>query len=522
MYGNQDGTACVAPDGQDLYVELANAIGKLSAVFTAQPDPDVVALQVESEESPDGEKIRADEGTKNFTYAVKDNDIYFCENGWLMKQDLTGVKAERVKGLCGIRVALMNVIAVQSRESGYQYNELETAQKKLNDIYDVFVKKHGYINDKPNIAVFANDDQSPLLRSIEDLNSDNTTYSKAPIFTKATIKSYRQPTHAETAKEALEISLNMKLKVDLAYMAFLYEKSENEIITELGERIYLNPQSYYGNPNEGWETAEEYLSGDVVAKLDYARLKAIDNEMFTRNVTALQDVQPVKLLPSDIDFRIGSPWIPIEYYRQFMYETFETPEHLKPANYGNASRIELEYLEFTDTWRISNKGWDSGSIKANQTYGTKRINGYEIYESSLNMQSVTIRDPVEYTDANGERRTKYVVNANETMIARSKQQQLKETFASWLFNDKDRAEVLLTMYNDRFNRIRPREYDGSHLNFDGMSEERELRKHQKDVIARIVYHGTCLMAHEVGAGKTAAMIAGGMDMKNMGVIKKPI
>ncbi|MCL2816632.1 MAG: N-6 DNA methylase, partial [Oscillospiraceae bacterium] len=355
MYGNEDGTACIAPEGQDLYAELEKTIGRMPAVFTAQPDPGTVALQAESDDLSDGkERIRADEGTKNYTYVIKDSGIYFCEKGWLTKHELKGIKAERVNGLCGIRSALLDVIGVQSGE--YQYNELEAAQKKLNTVYDAFIKKYGYINDKSNSAVFNNDDQYPLLRSIEDLNDDNATYSKAPIFTRATIKSYRQPTHAESAKEALEISLNMKLRVDLAYMAYLYEKSEDEIIEELGGRIYLNPQNYYGNPHEGWETAEEYLSGDVAAKLDYARLKATDNEIFTRNVTALQEVQPPKLLPSDIDFRIGSPWIPVEYYRQFMYETFETPNSLKPDRYSSSGRIELSYLEYTDTWRISNKG----------------------------------------------------------------------------------------------------------------------------------------------------------------------
>jgi N12 class adenine-specific DNA methylase len=299
-------------------------------------------------------------------------------------------------------------------------------------------------------------------------------------------------------------------------------KPKDEIIKELGDRIYLNPQNYYGNPHEGWEIAEEYLSGDVVSKWEYAQLKATDNEMFARNVTALLEVQPEKLLPSDIDFRIGSPWIPIEYYRQFMYETFETPNYRKPDNYGSSGRIELEYLEYTDAWRISGKSTSHESVKAYQTYGTKRANAYEIYEDCLNMQAMTIRDPVLYYDASGKQQKKYVVNPNETMIARSKQQQIKETFGTWLFADKDRAETLLHIYNERFNRIRPREYDGSHLRFNGMNEERELRKYQKDVIARIIYNGTCLMAHEVGAGKTASMIAAGMYMKNMGVIKKPI
>jgi len=522
MYGKQDGTACIAPEGQDLYAELETAIGKLSAVFTAQPDPEITTLHLESGESPDEKKIEADEGTKNYTYVVKDDGIFFCEGGYLIPQVFKGIKAERVKGLCEIRSALLDVVDVQSRE--YQYNELEAAQKKLNEVYDAFVDKYGYINEKANSLVFNNDDQYPLLRSIEDLNNDKRTYSKAPIFTRATIKSYRQPTHAENAKEALEISLNMKLKVDLAYMAYLYEKSEDEIIKEIGDRIYLNPQNYYGNPHEGWETAEEYLSGDVVSKLEYAKLKALDNEMFARNVTALEEVQPVKLLPSDIDFRIGSPWIPIEYFRQFMYETFETPAYLTPTDYtdSNSGRIELEYLEYTDVWRISNKLASHESLKAYQEFGTDRANAYEIYEDCLNMQSTTIRDPVKYRDDNGREQTKYVVNANDTMIARSKQQLIKEQFGTWLFADKDRAEILLNIYNERFNRIRPREYDGTHLYFDGMSEERELRQHQMNVAARIIYHGTCLMAHEVGAGKTAAMIAAGMYMKNMGVIKKPI
>ena len=520
MYGNQDGIACIAPEGQDLYAELDRAIHNMMATFTAQPDPEVTALHIESEDAPDEEKIKADEGMKNYTYVVKGDDIFYNENGYLLKQPFSKVKATRIKGLCEIRGALLDVIAVQSRE--YEYAELESAQKKLNDVYDAFVQKHGYINDKANRILFNNDDQYPLLRSIEDLNDDKVTYSKAPIFTKATIKSYRQPTHADTAKEALEISLNIKQKVNLPYMAYLYEKSEDEVIAELGDRIFLNPQNYYGNPHEGWETAEEYLSGDVVSKLDYAKLKAADNDLFARNVTALQDVQPAKLLPADIDFRIGSPWIPVEYYRQFMYETFETPFSLRPNDYTGNDRIELEYLEYTDIWRIANKRAHHESIKAQQTYGTKRVNGYEIYEDCLNMQAVTVRDPMKYYDGAGREQTKYVVNPNETMIARSKQQQIKEAFETWLFADKNRAEVLLTLYNERFNRIRPREYDGSHLRFNGLSEEREFRPYQKNVIARIIYHGTCLMAHEVGAGKTASMIAAGMYMKNMGLIKKPI
>lgn len=492
MYGREDGTACIAPAGQDLYAELDRAIGKLSAAFTAEPDKPVVksAQNVETTSDEEENRIEAPEGTKNCTYVIQDNSIFYCENGWLVPQDIKGKKAERIKGLCEVKTALQAVVAVQSRE--YQYNELEAAQKKLNEVYDSFVPKNGYINSKANIAAFSDDDQFALLRSIEDLNDDKETYSKAPIFTRATIKSYRRPTHADSAKEALEISLNMKMKVDLAYMSSLYEKSEDEIITELGERSYLNPQKYYGNPYEGWETAEEYLSGDVAAKLAYARLKAEENPIFERNVAALQDVQPPMLMPSDINFRIGSPWIPKEYFAQFMYETFDTPSYL-------TNSIEIEYLEYTTQWRIGGKNQDH-SIKVDQTYGTGRVNAYEIYEDCLNLQSTTVRDPKPYTDANGKDQVRYVINATETMIARAKQQQIKEAFANWLFRDKDRTEILLKIYNETFNTIRPREYDGAHLVFPNLNEERDLRPHQKNVAARIIYSGTCLMAHEVGAG----------------------
>lgn len=519
MYGREDGTACIAPAGQDLYAELDRVLhdskfSRLMGIFSAEPDKPAVKTTHADELISDEKNnwMKASEGIKNCTYVIQGDMIYYCENGWLIPQDIKGKKAERIKGLCGVKVALQAVVAVQSRE--YEYSELEAAQKKLNEAYDSFVSKYGYINSKPNITAFFDDDQLPLLRSIEDMNDDKETYSKAPIFTRATIKSYTQPTYAGSAKEALEISLNMKMKVDLAYMSSLYGQSEEEIISELGERIYLNPQKYYGSPYEGWEMAEEYLSGEVSAKLSYARLKAEENPIFERNVSALLTVQPPLLMPSDISFRIGSPWIPKDYFAQFMYETFDTPYYYK-------NTVELDYLEYTTQWRISGKTQDR-SIKVNQTYGTGRVNAYEIYEDCLNLQSTTVRDPKPYIDDNGREHIRYVVNASETMIARSKQQQIKEAFANWLFRDKNRTEILLKIYNDTFNTIRPREYDGSHLIFPNMNEERELRMHQKNVAARIIYSGSCLMAHEVGAGKTAAMIAAGMYMKNIGAVKKPI
>ncbi|WP_338053615.1 Eco57I restriction-modification methylase domain-containing protein [Pseudobacteroides cellulosolvens] len=511
MYGNEDGTACIATDGQDLYEELNKAINKLKATFYAEAD-----IPVEEVVEPENESIEIDAttGTKNYTYVVMEDKIYYCEHNKLIPQDYTGKRADRIKGLCEIREALLEVIDVQTRE--YVPSELKDAQNKLNDIYDSFVKECGFINDKANIAVFSDDDQFPLLRSIEDQSHDKKTWTKAPIFYKATIKSYRLPQHAQTAKEALEISLNVKMKIDLSYMEALTNKSADTLIEELGDRIYLNPQKYYGNYYEGWELNEEYLSGQVKDKLLYAKMKAEEYpELFSRNVKALESVQPQKLLPGEIDFRIGSPWIPIEYYRQFMHETFGTPYYLKDA-------IDMEYMEFTTQWRVLNKTRDSSSVKVNNTYGTKRVNAYQIFEDCLNLQSTTVRDPVPYIDANGKDQIKYVINANETMIARAKQNQIKEAFAGWLFNEKDRAEILLKIYNDKFNTIRPRVYDGSHLVFPGMSDEIKLRPHQMNFAARVIYSGTGLAGHVVGAGKTAALIASGMYQKSIGAIKKPM
>ena len=519
MYGRDDGTACIAPEGQNLYVELDRAIGNLHAEFTAEADRPAEETE-EADET--AEYADAPEGTKNCTYVIQDGRIFYCENKKLIPQDYTGKKAERIKGLCEVRIALLNVIAVQTRE--YEYRELEQAQAKLNEVYDRFVRKDGAINSTGNILAFSDDDQFPLLRSIEDERKDKSGWDKSAVFYKATIKSYRRPDHADTAEEALQISLNEKMKVDLPYMARLTGREPEQLIGELGDRIYLNPQKYYGNDLEGWELAEEYLSGHVRDKLLYARQKAEEYpELFTRNVQALEAAQPAWLGPGDIHVQIGAPWIPIEYYRQFMYETFDTPASLQVDEYAEDShRIDVEYLEYTTTWRISNKSSDEESVKVNQTYGTKRVNAYKIFEDSLNLQSTTVRDPVPYVDKNGKDQIRYVVNTNETMIARAKQNQIKEEFTSWLWRDTERQDALLKIYNERFNTVKPREYDGSHLVFQGMSSEEKLRPHQLNFAARVIYSGTGLAAHEVGAGKTAALIAAGMYMKQNGTIRKPI
>ena len=519
MYGNEDGTACIAPEGFDLYEHLSDAVESLYARFSAEPDVEPIE-EAEEEQPTDYED--APEGTRNFTFVVKDGEIYYCEKNKLIPQPYTGMKAARIKGLCEIRTALLEVISIQSRE--YDPLDLRKAQDKLNQVYDRFTAKYGAINSKGNILAFSDDDQFPLLRSIEDERKDKSGWDKSAIFHKATIRPFREVNHADTAEDALHICLNRKLRVDLSYMSFLTGKGPHELVTELGDRIYLNPQKYYGNPDEGWELAEEYLSGHVRDKLLYARQKAAEEpELFTRNVEALEAVQPEPLTPADIEVNLGAIWVPVEYYRQFMYETFQTSGYSKVIDGGdNRYRIDIEYFPYTTTWRISNKNSESDSVTVNQTLGTSRKNAYEILEDCLNMQSTTVRDRQEYTNDRGDKAVRYVINPKETMIARAKQQQIQEAFASWVWREPERRDALLKLYNDTFNTVRPREYDGSHLVIPGMNSEMKLRKHQLDFVARVIYTGTGLAAHEVGAGKTAALIAAGMYLKNLGAIHKAV
>lgn len=519
MYGNEDGTACIAPEDFDLNQHLTQAVDSLYARFTAEPDEEIEADEPEESNT---EYEDAPAGTKNFTYVVRNGEIFFCEKDKLIPQPYTGMKAERIKGLCEIRTALLEVINIQSHE--YDPVDLQKVQDTLNQVYDRFVAKYGAINSKGNILAFSDDDQFPLLRSIEDERKDKTGWDKSAIFTKATIRPFRQVNHADTAEDALQICLNHKLRVDLPYMSFLTGKAPQELVQELDTRIYLNPQKYYGNPLEGWELAEEYLSGHVRDKLLYARQKAAEEpELFARNVEALEEVQPEPLTPADIEVNMGAIWVPIEYYRQFMYETFQTSGYEKVIEGGdNRHRIDIEYFSYTTTWRVTNKSAEPDSVMVNQTFGTKRKNAYEIFEDCLNMQSTTVRDRQEYINEKGNKSVKYVINAQETMIARAKQQQIQEAFASWVWKEPERRDTLLRIYNETFNTVRPREFDGSHLVFPGMNAEMKLRKHQLDFAARVIYTGTGLAAHEVGAGKTAALIAAGMYLKNLGAIHKAV
>lgn len=505
--------ACVLDNDKDLYSLLDSAIQNIQGEFSAKED-EVESKKVEED---DLSFSNAPADAKNFTFIVQNNKIFYVENGKLIPREFNRKTEERIKGLCQVREALVDVIKIQT--GNYSTDELEQLQKVLNERYDAFVSKYGYINDSVNKKAFQEDDQLPLLSSIENLNKDKT-YSKAAIFYKATIRPKTVKTIASSAKEALEMAMNYKGTVDLEYMSKAYKTEPEKIIEELGDLIYLNPEKYTGNPLKGWELRDEYLSGNVYDKLQYAKQKAEEYpDLFLRNVSALEDVQPPRLLPGDIHFRIGSSWIPHKYYQQFMYEIFETSSYNRM---GSHPLISLQYVEFTNTWKVKGKQYEPSSVKVNSVYGTSKKNAYEIFEDCLNLKDTTVRDPEEYTDEEGNRKIRYVVNAKETMIARSKQQDIQQAFQDWLFKEPNRREELLDIYNNTFNTIRPRKYDGSYLSFPGMNEEMELRPHQKNVVARILSTGNALIAHEVGAGKTAAMIAAGMKMKQIGAIKKPM
>ncbi len=462
-----------------------------------------------------------------FTYQLVNSSIYYVEKDSLEKKDITGKAAERIKGMVQIKEALLEVINIQENE--YDPQELHDAQQTLNQVYDDFVAKNGFINDRANQLAFHADDQLPLLRSIETPEKGTNDYKKAMIFSEATIRPALESVNVTNAEEALIYSLNKTGQVDLKLMQDVYSCSEEKLIKELGQRIFFEPETAVISSNElpeilpgEWVTREAYLSGDVKSKLAFARIVArTQPEKFGRNVDALEDVQPTDLNPSEIQYSIGSTWIPLETYEAFMYDCFET-------SYGNRRSednrycIEIEYSKVTSKWSIQGKRREPNSIRANKTFGSDRMNGYEIMEDCLNLQTSTVYDTVREYDGRGDMVEKRVVNPKETMIVRGKQQQLQEKFSTWLFAERDRSVRLGRLYNDRFNRIVPQKFDGSYLDFPNMSKELTLRPHQRNVVARIVQKKTALMAHEVGAGKTAAMIASGMFLKRIGTVQKPI
>ena len=442
---------------------------------------------------------------------VDEGKIYYRENSRMTPVDCSATAENRIKGMIRIRDSVRTLLEMQTED--YPDSDIKAEQEKLNRLYDEFTKKYGLINSRANASAFSQDSSYSLLSALEVLNDNGELERKADLFTKRTIKPHTPVTSVDTASEALAVSMGEKAAVDMAYMCALTGKTEQEIFADLKGVIFLNPLYGYGDSLEPkYLMADEYLSGNVREKLALARKSAeLYPEDYTVNVEALEKVQPKDLSASEIFVQLGSTWVPEEIVQQFMFEFLDTPRWA----YWN---IKVHYSKFTSEWNVEGKSYDRGNVKANSTYGTPRINAYRIIEETLNLKDVRIYDYVE--DAEGKK--KAVLNKKETAIAQAKQELIKQGFQDWVWSDPARREQLCRIYNERFNSIRPREYDGSHIIFSGMNPEIELREHQRNAVAHILYGGNTLLAHTVGAGKTFEMVAAAMEAKRLGLCTKSL
>ena len=499
QYGRQDFT--VAPiEGADLAALLRYAIQNIGGKYEAAELPDL------GENETIQDTIPADPNVKNYSYAVVDGEVYYRENSVMVKPSLNATAKERVKGMAELRDCVHRLIDLQMWES--DDISIRAEQQKLNRLYDRFTEKYGLINSRGNALAFADDSSYYLLCSLEMLDDEDKTKlkGKADMFTKRTIRQRQSVTSVDTAAEALALSIGEKARVDMAYMSQLTGKSEDDIIDELNGVIFLDP--VYGD----WQTADEYLSGNVRQKLREAENAAVDSPGYLPNVEALRAAQPKDLDASEIEVRLGATWIDKKYIQQFMFELLEPPVYARRS-------LEVNYSEFTAEWNISGKNSiPYNDINARMTYGTDCANAYKILEDTLNLRDVRIYDTVR--DADG--KEKRVLNSKETTLAQQKQQAIKEAFRDWIWRDPDRRRELVQLYNERFNSTRPREYDGRHLIFPGMNPEITLREHQRNAIAHDLYGGNTLLAHEVGAGKTFEMIAAAMEGKRLGLCQKSL
>ena len=499
QYSRQDFT--VEPyEDLDLATQLRYAIQNIGGKYEAAELPDL------GENETIQDTIPADPNVKNYSYAVVDGEVYYRENSVMVKPNLNATAKERVKGMAELRDCVHRLIDLQMWES--DDISIRAEQQKLNRLYDRFTEKYGLINSRGNALAFADDSSYYLLCSLEVLDDEDKTKlkSKADMFTKRTIKQQRSVDSVDTAAEALALSIGEKARVDMAYMSQLTGKSEDDIIDELNGVIFLDP--VYGD----WQTADEYLSGNVRQKLREAENAAVDSPGYLPNVEALRAAQPKDLDASEIEVRLGATWIDKKYIQQFMFELLEPPVYARRS-------LEVNYSEFTAEWNISGKNSiPYNDINARMTYGTDCANAYKILEDTLNLRDVRIYDTVR--DADG--KEKRVLNSKETTLAQQKQQAIKEAFRDWIWKDPDRRRELVQLYNERFNSTRPREYDGRHLIFPGMNPEITLREHQRGAIAHDLYGGNTLLAHEVGAGKTFEMIAAAMEGKRLGLCQKSL
>ena len=490
-------TTCAPMEGADLELQLQEVVKHIKGSM-------VPAVDVETELDEMPESIPADPNVRNYSYTVVDDQVYYRVNSLMNQVKMPAATAERVKGMVAIRDTVRELIAMQMEENVTD-EEIQKQQEKLNQVYDTYTVKYGVIGSNANKRAFSDDSSYCLLCSLEDLNEDGTLKRKADMFTKRTIKKAVAVTSVETATEALALSLNERAKVDLTYMAQLTGKTEEKITEELVGVIFKNPLT------DQWESGDEYLSGNVRDKLNTARTFAESHPEFTPNVRALEAVQPRNLEASEIEVRVGATWIETSDYQDFMVELLHTPWYLAQKE------IQVKFSEVNGEWRITGKNADSPrNAFAYATYGTERANAYKILEDTLNLKDVRIYD--KSVNENGDEIR--VLNKKETMLASQKQDAMKAAFKDWIFKDQQRRERLVKVYNERFNSIRPREYDGSHLTFPGMNPEIELRPHQKNAVAHQLYGDNVLLAHVVGAGKTYEMVAAAMESKRLGLSQK--
>ena len=494
---------CVPYENADLAAQLDEAVANIHGEITE--------YETEEELEEEDNSIPADPTLRNFSYTVVDDKIYYRENSRMTPVEVSATAENRIKGMIAIRNSVRTLIELQTED--YPDSEIKAEQERLNRLYDTFSGKYGLINSRANTSAFSQDSSFSLLSALEIIGEDGELERKADMFSKRTIKPHTPVTSVDTASEALAVSLGEKATIDMDYMMGLSGKSENEIFEDLKGVIFLNPLYEYGNSYEPkYLMADEYLSGNVREKLKIAKNSAeLYPEDYKVNVEALQKVQPKDLTASEISVRLGATWLPPDDVQEFIFHLLETPRYAQ-------WNIKVHFSPFTSEWNIEGKSYDKGNVRAYNTYGTSRINAYKIIEETLNLKDVRIFDYIE----DDEGKKKAVLNKKETAIAQSKQEMIKQEFQDWIWSDPERRERLCKSYNEKFNSVRPREYDGSHIIFNGMNPEIELREHQKNAVAHILYGGNTLLAHAVGAGKTFEMVAAAQESKRLGLCNKSL
>ena len=494
---------CVPYENADLAAQLDEAVANIHGEITE--------YETEEELEEEDNSIPADPTVRNFSYTVVDDKIYYRENSRMTPVEVSATAENRIKGMIAIRNSVRTLIELQTED--YPDSEIKAEQERLNRLYDTFSGKYGLINSRANTSAFSQDSSFSLLSALEIIGEDGELERKADMFSKRTIKPHTPVTSVDTASEALAVSLGEKATIDMDYMMELSGKSENEIFEDLKGVIFLNPLYEYGNSYEPkYLMADECLSGNVREKLRIAKKSAeLYPEDYKVNVEALQKVQPKDLTASEISVRLGATWLPPDDVQEFIFHLLETPRYAQ-------WNIKVHFSPFTSEWNIEGKSYDKGNVRAYNTYGTSRINAYKIIEETLNLKDVRIFDYIE----DDEGKKKAVLNKKETAIAQSKQEMIKQEFQDWIWSDPERRERLCKSYNEKFNSVRPREYDGSHIIFNGMNPEIELREHQKNAVAHILYGGNTLLAHAVGAGKTFEMVAAAQESKRLGLCNKSL